>query len=267
MALPAVKALLFDVFGTVVDWRSTVTNTLHARCQKTMYLADECSVPISVREKADSMTLEDWGRFAEQWRQAYCQYTREIAAAVEAGKGVGKGMDEFFLDSLKGLLEGWGLKGLWDEGTVLGISRVWRRLDPWEDSVEGIRKLNAASFRTCTLSNGSVELLSDMAEYAGLDWSHVFSAELFGSYKPAPAVYLGAAERLGLKPEQCAMVATHLGDLEAARKCGLRTVYVRRKQEEAWPEGKVKEARAWVDVWVEENGGGFLEVERKMRHE
>lgn len=262
--MKGVKALLFDVFGTAVDWRTTVTRSLHTHCNRTMYLADECSMTSTTRAKADAMTEPDWGDFAHQWRAMYYRFTREVAAASEEGKEVYKTIDEFQLESLKELLERWDLKGLWKESTIFEISRVWHRLDPWPDSVEGIRALNAAGLQTCTLSNGNVELLTDMAEHAKLEWTHILSAEMFQSYKPNPRVYLGAAEKLGLQPEECAMVAAHLSDLDAARKLGLRTVYVERRQEESWEPEAAQTAREWVDVWVPLDADGFSSVAQEL---
>jgi len=105
-----------------------------------------------------------------------------------------------------------------------------------------------------------------MADYADLEWTHVLSSEMFKSYKPDPKVYLGAAERLGLQPRQCAMVAAHMGDLEAARGCGFRTVYVERLREEGWDGERIAAVRreGWVDVWVEEGEDGFLAVVKRM---
>lgn len=113
-------------------------------------------------------------------------------------------------------------------------------------------------------------LLQDMADFASLPWSHVFSAEKFGTYKPHSSVYTGACKEVGLEPGECAMVAAHLGDLQAAKECGLQTIYVEREAEESWPVEKVREAKrnAWVDMWIgiDENfaGGGILEIVRRM---
>lgn len=206
------------------------------------------------------MAFADWAKFADEWRQSYYKFTRTLAA--NPGKAPYKTVDEHHLDSLKELLEQWELKGLWTEDEVHDMSLVWHRLNPWPDTVEGLKTLNK-KFQTCTLSNGNVKLLTDMAEYAKLEWTHVLSSEMFKSYKPDPKVYLGGAEKLGLKPEQCAMVAAHLGDLKAAKGCGFKTVYVTRRAEEAWdPEKERKEG--YVDVWVEQDENGFLAAAEKL---
>lgn len=121
---------------------------------------------------------------------------------------------------------------------------------------------------TCTLSNGNLSLLSDLRSFTDIPFSHLFSAELFGTYKPSPRVYRGAAEMLSLPPQQCAMVAAHLGDLKAARQNGLQTVYVERPGEEDWSAEEVARAReeGWVDLWIEAGGGskGFITVAERL---
>ena len=123
---------------------------------------------------------------------------------------------------------------------------------------------------TVTLSNGNISLLTDLSTHGSLPFTHIFSAELFGSYKPSPKVYLGAVEKLGLKPSECAMVAAHLADLKAAKDLGLQVIYVEREAEEDWANEEVEKARGWVDLWVEKGDlgtsgkGGFLTVAEKL---
>jgi 2-haloacid dehalogenase len=121
---------------------------------------------------------------------------------------------------------------------------------------------------TCTLSNGNLSLLADLRAFSKIPFTHIFSAEDFGSYKPAPAVYLGAAAKLELPPNQCAMVAAHLNDLKAAKQNGLQTIYVERTGEEDWSEDEVDKARqeGWVDLWVsgKDDGKGFITVAEKL---
>jgi len=113
-----------------------------------------------------------------------------------------------------------------------------------------------------------VSLLEDLRAYSGIPFTHIFSAELFGTYKPSPKVYLGGAEKLGLRPNECAMVAAHLADLKAAKENGLQTIYVERAGEEGWSEVQVKEARSagWVDVWIDDDQGnrGFITVAERL---
>ena len=134
--------------------------------------------------------------------------------------------------------------------------------------MRGLTALKDQGSVICTLSNGNVELLADMAANAELPWTHVFSAEKFGAYKPHPSVYKSACKELGLEPGECAMVAAHLGDLEAASECGLQTMYIERAQEESWPKEEIDGAKSWVDMWVgisdDSVGGGILQVARKL---
>lgn len=145
---------------------------------------------------------------------------------------------------------------------VHDLSLIWHRLAPWPDAASGLDQLNSLGIQTATLTNGSLALINDLAAFGKLPFTHILSAEMFSSYKPNPAVYLGAADKLGLKPEECGMVAAHLGDLEAAQKCGFRTVYVERKDEERDEVLRGKEGL--VDVWVREGEEGFVEVARRL---
>lgn len=119
---------------------------------------------------------------------------------------------------------------------------------------------------TCTLSNGNLSLLGDLRTHSTIPFTHLFSAELFGTYKPSPRVYLGAAEKLSLPPDQCAMVAAHLNDLRAAKDNGLKTIYVERPGEEEWDADEVEKARGWVDLWIStgQENKGFITVAEKL---
>ncbi|KAK6431540.1 hypothetical protein LTR95_012295 [Oleoguttula sp. CCFEE 5521] len=239
------KALLFDVFGTCVDWRKTVTEALTAAAKG----AGETT------KNADF-----WATFAQSWRNSYLTFTKSLAAAN--GSIPFKTVDEHHLDSLRELLSEHGLGSLLSDSQTVDLSLIWHRLDPWTDTVNGLAALNKAGFITVTLTNGNMSLIEDMVKHSGMPFSQIFSAELFNSYKPNPKIYLGASERLGLKPEECAMVAAHLDDLVGARACGLKTVYVERRQEERHPE--LKDREGLVDVWVREGEEGFVEVARQL---
>lgn len=208
------------------------------------------------------MTLDDWGNLAQEWRNTYKQFTKSLA---EDSGLPWKTVDEHHLDSLKQLLATWQLEGLWTSDEIRALSLIWHRLDPWPDSSVGIKELNK-QFWTVTLSNGNLSLLNDLRVYAKMDFTHVFSAELFGSYKPSPKVYLGAVEKLGLKPSECAMVASHLSDLKAAKSNGLQAIYVERPFEEDWSDEMVEKARAegWVDLWVSTNQEGFITMAERL---
>ena len=255
------RALLFDVFGTCVDWRSTVTNALDDAAHKTLNSAT-ASIPLAVRVKASRMSKDDWGQFAQQWRNTYAHFTLSLAVKPLLKW---KTVDEHHHDSLKELLAEWKLDGLWTAEEVREMSLVWHRLDPWPDSENGIKALNTVCW-TCTLSNGNISLLNDLKAHAKLEFTHVFSAEEFGSYKPNPAVYLGAVKKLGLAPKDCAMVAAHLGDLQAAKACGLQTVYVERPQEEGFDAERIEAARkdGSVDMWITVDEYGFLGAAEKL---
>lgn len=164
------------------------------------------------------MTIDHWGLFAQQWRDAYKKFTRVLA---EDPSVPWISVDEHHLTSLKELMVDWKIEGLWTDEELRGLSLIWHHLGPWEDSALGVSLLNhlfctlfmfsvdcASSdlTDTCTLSNGNISLLSDLRTFSDIPFTHLFSAEMFGTYKPAPKVYLGAAEKLNLPPDQCAMV-------------------------------------------------------------
>ena len=188
-----VRALVFDVFGTVVDWRSSVAAEVRA-----------LGWPV------------DPAAFADAWRAGYVPAMQ----AVRDGRLPWMHIDALHRRILDALLAERGLAP--PEAEVAELNRVWHRLAPWPDSVAGVQRLKA-QFPVCTLSNGNVSLLLDMARHAGLPWDTIFSAELFGHYKPDAEVYLGAARLLDLLPEQVLMVAAHPSDLRAAAASGLKT--------------------------------------------
>ena len=258
------RALLFDIFGTCVDWRSTVTKALNDQAHTTLSSAT-ASLAAYLRMRASSMTLDDWGNLAQEWRDSYKQFTKSLA---EDSGLPWKTVDEHHLNSLKQLLVVWQLEGLWTSEEIQALSLIWHRLNPWPDSSLGIKELNKL-FWTVTLSNGNLSLLNDLHVYAKIDFTHVFSAELFGSYKPSPKVYLGAVEKLGLKPSECAMVASHLSDLKAAKSNGLQAIYVERSSEEDWSDELVENARTegWVDLWIPAGQEGFVTMAERLRVE
>lgn len=196
-----VRALVFDVFGTVVDWRSSVVAEVRA-----------LGWPVEP------------AAFADAWRAGYAPAMQ----AVRDGRLPWMHIDALHRRILDGLLAERGLAP--PEAEVAELNRVWHRLAPWPDSVAGLHRLKAR-FPVCSLSNGNVSLLLDMARHARLPWDTIFSAELFGHYKPDPEVYFGAARLLDLPPEQVLMVAAHPSDLRAAAACGLKTAYVPRPLE------------------------------------
>ncbi|MYC67941.1 MAG: haloacid dehalogenase type II [Acidobacteriia bacterium] len=202
----SIKALAFDVFGTVVDWRSTVIREGRA-------LATANGLDV------------DWAAFADAWRDGYGPAMNR----VRNGELPWMTIDELHRLILDGLLERFSITGL-DEAEKDRLNRVWHRLDPWPDAVEGLTRLKSR-FIIASLSNGNVALLVNMAKHGGLPWDAVLSAELAGRYKPDREVYLKAADLLDLEPAAVMMVAAHKGDLRAAAKAGLRTAFVPRPRE------------------------------------
>jgi len=269
---PQPKALFFDVFGTCVDWRKTVTNTLWNAARQALN-SPTSSIASRIRIAATDMAYEDWGAIAEEWRTSYLKFTKSIAQ--DPNKQF-KTVDEHHLEALHDILTQRGLilpredstpdmlvhdGSLWDEPALQELNLVWHRLEPWPDTCKGIEELNR-KFYTCTLSNGNVSLLEEMVEHGKMGFTHIYSAEMFKSYKPSPKVYLGAAEKMGIKPEECCMVAAHLNDLKAAKSNGFSTVYVERPQEERSPE--LKEEEGIVDVWVKEGEEGFVTAAERL---
>lgn len=202
-----IRALVFDVFGTVVDWRSSV-------------IAEVARVGGSLGIDAD------WGAFVDEWRyDGYIGGIRRVAA----GELPFMTTDALHRRKLDELIETYGMAAL-DEPARDHLNRAWHRLDPWPDSVAGLARLRSR-YIVSTLSNGNVSLLVAMAKYAGLTWDCVLSAEIIGHFKTAPESYLGAVRLLDVRPEELLMVAAHKNDLVAAQKAGLRAAFVPRPGE------------------------------------
>ncbi|KAL8733460.1 MAG: hypothetical protein Q9166_002086 [cf. Caloplaca sp. 2 TL-2023] len=238
------KALLFNVFGTLVDWRTTVSHTLSTQAALALN-SPSASIPPSVRLFASTVS---WPDFAQEWRDTYKDFT---SSQSKSQKHAFKTVDQHHHDSLVRLLAERNLTGLWAADQIHAIAQIWHFIDPWADTSPALHDLSK-SFILCTLSNSNVALLRDLAAHADLPFTRTLSAEHFGAYKPSPLVYNGAAEHLGLGNEQCALVAAHLGDLKAARDCGYQTIYVERLDEEDWSTEEVMAARreGWVDMWI-----------------
>lgn len=201
-----VKALVFDTFGTVVDWRGSI-------------IAEG-----AVWGKAKGISI-DWGRFADRWRSGY----GPSMDRVRKGGLPWTKLDALHRMLLEDLLKEFGINGLTEEEKD-HWNRVWHRLKPWPDSVAGLARLKK-KYTIAPLSNGNVSLLADMAKNAGLPWDLILGAEVARHYKPDREAYLTAVELLSLKPEETMMTAAHRGDLEAARSFGLRTGFIHRPNE------------------------------------
>lgn len=198
----SIRVLAFDIFGTVVDWHGSI-----------------------VREMARLHPQVDGDAFARAWREGY----KPAMARVMRGELGWTRIDDLHRMILDDILPRFGLQGL-GEADRAHLNRAWHRLDPWPDSVEGLVRLKRR-YTLCTLSNGNIGLLTNMAKRAGLPWDCVLSAEVFRAYKPDPATYLGVAQVFDLRPEQVMLVAAHHDDLAGARACGLRTAYIERPLE------------------------------------
>ena len=202
----AIGALTFDVFGTVVDWRTSVIREGQAF------------------GKPRGLSV-DWGKFADAWRGLYQPAMEE----VRSGRRPWAKLVELHRESLVRLLGDFGIIGV-SPAEIDHLNHAWHRLDPWPDAVPGLTRLKER-FTLATLSNGNIALMVDMAKRAGLPWDAILGAEVARAYKPTPEAYLRSAEALGLRPEQCLMVAAHPADLASAARCGLRTAYVPRPLE------------------------------------
>jgi 2-haloacid dehalogenase len=198
----SVKVLAFDIFGTVVDWHGSIVREMRA-------LAPEV----------------DADAFALAWRAGY-QPAMQRVRSGELGWTL---LDDLHREVLVSLLVEFKLTRL-DEAQRAHLNKVWHRLAPWPDAVPGLTRLKAR-FTICTLSNGNLGLLAEMAKRAGLPWDCILSAEVFRKYKPDPAVYLGTARVFDVTAGEVMLVAAHHDDLAAARRCGLQTAYIERPHE------------------------------------
>ncbi|WP_291010981.1 haloacid dehalogenase type II [Hydrogenophaga sp.] len=193
------QVLAFDIFGTVVDWHSSIVREVEA-----------------IDPKVDA------NAFALAWRAGY----QPAMQRVRSGELGWTRIDDLHRLILDDILPRFGLAHL-DETQRRDLNRAWHRLAAWPDTVAGLTLLKSR-FTICTLSNGNLGLLTNMAKRAGLPWDCILSAEVFRAYKPDPRTYLGVAETFDLDPEQVMLVAAHQDDLAAARACGLQTAYIER---------------------------------------
>ncbi|MEM1039355.1 MAG: haloacid dehalogenase type II [Pseudomonadota bacterium] len=201
------KAFIFDVFGTLVDWRSSVARDVAA-----------CFGQVGMQVDATA--------FADYWRGRY-------QPAMERIRSGGRGyvaLDDLHRENLDETLEAFGLATALDDSQKAHLNRSWERLDPWPDVVEGLTKLKAhAIIAPC--SNGSIALMTRLAKYGGLPWDCILGADLAQNYKPEPQVYHACCTALRLQPAEVMMVACHNNDLTAARAAGLQTGFIPRVTE------------------------------------
>ena len=205
-AVAKVRALTFDIFGTVVDWRSSIITELEAFGRSKGITAD-------------------WVAFTDAWRGLY----QPKMSMVRDGKRPWTILDVLHRESLEELLVQFKVVGLKEDEKDF-LNRVWHRLHPWPDSVAGLNRLHV-KYPLATLSNGNIALMMHLKRNANLPWDAIAGAEVTGHYKPQPECYRKTAQVLGLAPEQCMLVAAHNSDLLAASKVGFRTAYVGRPTE------------------------------------
>ncbi|EPS42359.1 hypothetical protein H072_3686 [Dactylellina haptotyla CBS 200.50] len=308
------EAFVFDVFGTVFDWRSTVTEHLEQAISQKLTSLDaigaapnkpDLSTPASLRSFCET--------FAAEWRDSYKDFVRTLGtkgnnSTSNSNSGAGSGpllssspdryitIDTHHLRSLSSLLEKYSLTSLFTPAEVTQISKIWHALKSWEDSKPGIQELKQLAI-VSTLSNGNVRLLVDLQRNSGVAFDMTLSGQLWRGYKPDRKVYVGACEVLGFGDEgaweedgdgdkdkmkrslgeekwrqqergKVAMVAAHIGDLRAAKGCGLTTIYIERPGEDDEQDAidkYVKNGEDWIDMWVTHAEGGILEVSKRLK--
>jgi 2-haloacid dehalogenase len=200
------KALLFDTYGTLVDWRGSILDELRAF-------------------GAPRRLAVDWERFLTEWKSCYTPGMQK----VNSGESPWTTVDVMYRRKLDELIVSYGIRGL-HEDDAAHLTRVWWRLRPWSDSVAGLSRLKRR-YVIAPLSNANFAGMVNLAKFAGLPWDCILTAENFRCYKPRPEVYRGAVELLGLPPGEVMMVAAHNYDLRAAQAQGLRTAFISRPTE------------------------------------
>lgn len=234
-AVPRVKALVFDVFGTVVDWRGSII-------REGQLLAERKGYNI------------DWGEFADRWRAGYGPSMNR----VRTGELPWTKLDDLHRMVLDELVEEFSLTGM-SESELQHLNDAWHRLSPWPDVIAGLSRLKN-EYPIATLSNGNVSLLMNMAKNAGLPWDTIMSAELSRHYKPDPEAYLKAPELFSLAPGEVMLVAAHPSDLRAAAAAGLSTAYVHRALERGAEKPKPRPDPGQFDIYAED----FLDLAQQL---
>ncbi len=235
--IPGVKALVFDVFGTVVDWRGSIIREGQLLGQRKGYDID-------------------WGEFADRWRSGYGPAMNR----VRNGELPWTKLDDLHRMVLDELVEEFALTGMTEE-ELRHFNHAWHRLSPWPDTIPGLLRLRN-EFVIAPLSNGNVSLLLHMAKNAGLPWDTILSAELSRHYKPDPEAYLKAPELLSLAPEQVMLVAAHPSDLRSAAAAGLKTGYVHRPLERGPERPTTPPAKDEFDLFATD----FLDLAAQLRN-
>jgi 2-haloacid dehalogenase len=226
-ALDGVRAMVFDVFGTLVDWRRSIARE-----------AEAALAPLGLHD--------DWGALADAWRAQYQPAMQE----VRSGQRPFSKLDVLHRRNLDVVLTERGHAAAVDEATRVALNLAWHRLDAWPDVAPGLTRLRAA-YRLAPCSNGNISLMVDLARRNGLVWDAILGAEIARDYKPQPRVYLAAAEAFDCAPHEVMMVAAHSSDLAAAAAVGLRTAFIARPDEHGPGRG---ETRASVPVDLSAEG-------------
>ena len=203
-----IKAVLFDVFGTVVNWRKTINDEFAS---------------IFKQKKIENINCE---MFVADWVKAYSENMRQISEGKQSFLIV----DVLNKQALIEIIQKYNVCNQFNNEEIEDMAKVWHRLEPWPDSVAGINKLKK-QFTVGTLSNGNIQLLKQLSNNANIQWDEILSGETFHEYKPNPCVYLKAADALNLKPSEILLVASHKFDLNAAKLCGYQTAYIFRPLE------------------------------------
>jgi len=233
---PQIEALFFDVFGTVVDWRTAVIREMAAF------------------GRSKGLTA-DWAAFADKWRGKYQPAMEE----VRAGRRPFTILDVLHREGLIEVLREFSIAGL-SEDELNRLTTIWHRLDPWPDAVRGLFRLKQR-YVISPLSNGNVALLTRLSKQAGLPWDVILGGETAQAYKPVPQAYLRNAALLALAPEACMLVAAHNNDLAAARGLGFKTAFVLRPAEHG--PGQQTDLRADADWDIV--AASFKELADKLR--
>jgi 2-haloacid dehalogenase len=232
MSLQSVKALVFDTFGTVVDWRGSVTRM---------------GERLAAKKAIEGV---DWEAFARAWRAGY----RPGMAPVISGERPWTPIDVIHREILDRILAAFGIADRFDEAERADMNLMWHRLDPWPDSIPGLLRLRQTHIIS-PLSNGATQLLVNMAKRAGIPWDLILSSDVTRAYKRDPRAYQAAIAALGMQPGEVMMCAAHNDDLEAARGQGMRTAYINRPTE--YGAGQTRDFKAdsdW-DIITDHIGG------------
>ncbi len=235
MAMLKVKALFFDIFGTVVDWRGGIARE-----------ARKILKPLGYKL--------DWFDFAQAWRDEYQPAMEE----VRKGRIPFSKLDALHRRNLDRIRPKFGLDPL-DEEACRALNSAWHRLDAWPDATRGLKRLSKR-FLLAPVSNGNISLMADIARHNALRWDAILGAEIAGDYKPKPVVYRAACTAFDLEPAACMMVAAHSYDLKAAADCGLRTAHVARPDEAGPGTG---ESHPFIEVDVAAKD--FVDLARKLK--